>query len=67
VETRERRLPRALGWALAGFLCIVILLETIALTVIAWFIAIPLAVAVPLIVAAIALVIVRGARRHAGR
>ena len=67
VEQRDRGLSKTAGWALAGFLCIVILLETLALTVIAWFISTPLAVAVPLVVAAIALLIVRDARRQAGR
>jgi len=56
-----------LGWSLAGFLCLVILLETVALTVIAVFIAIPLAIAVPFVVAALALLIVWDARRHARR
>jgi Flp pilus assembly protein TadB len=66
VEER-RTVGRALGWTLAGFLCIVILLETIALTVIAVFVSVPLAIAVPFVVAAIALLIVRDARRHARR
>ena len=56
-----------LGWSLAGFLCLVILLETVALTVIAVFIAVPLAIAVPFVVAALALLIVWDARRHARR
>ena len=67
MEQHTRSLPRALGWTLAGFLCLVILLETIALTVIAVFISVPLAIAVPIVVAALALLIVRDARRHARR
>jgi hypothetical protein len=56
-------LPTVLGWTLAGFLGLVILLETVALTVMAVFISVPLAVAVPIVVAAGALLIVRNARR----
>ena len=67
VEENGRSVPRTLGWTLAGFLCLVILIETIALTVIAVFISVPLAIAVPLVVAAIAVLIVRDARRHARR
>ena len=61
------RVPTALGWTLAGFLCLVIVLETVALTVIAVFISVPLAIAGPFVVAALALLIVRDARRHARR
>jgi len=66
VEER-RSVPKALGWTLAGFLCLVIVLETVALTVIAVFISVPLAIAGPFVVAALALLIVRDARRHARR
>jgi Flp pilus assembly protein TadB len=67
VEEQTGSVPRALGWALAGLLCIVILIETVALTVMAVFVAIPLAIAVPLVVAAIAVLIVWDARRSARR
>jgi hypothetical protein len=52
-----------LGWTLAGFLGLVILLETVALTVMAVFVSVPLAIAVPILVAVAALLIVRFARR----
>ena len=52
-----------LGWTLAGFLGLVIVLETVALTVMAVFVSVPLAIAVPIVVAAAALLIVRFARR----
>ncbi len=60
-------MTRGLGWTLAGFLGLVIVLETIALTVIAVFIAVPVAIAVPFVVTALALLIVWDARRHARR
>ncbi|UOY00248.1 hypothetical protein [Blastococcus sp. PRF04-17] len=63
----RRSVSRGLGWLLAGFLCLVILLETVALTVIAVFISLPLAIAVPFVVGALALLIVWDARRHARR
>jgi hypothetical protein len=56
-------LATVLGWTLAGLLALVVLLETLALTVMAVFISIPLAIAVPIVVAAVALLIVRYARR----
>ena len=63
VEREPRTLPTVLGWTLAGFLGLLIVLETVALTVMAVFISVPLAIAVPVVVAAVALLIVRYARR----
>jgi hypothetical protein len=63
VDREPLTLPTVLGWTLAGFLGLVIVLETVALTLMAVFFSVPLAVAVPIVVAAIALAIVRYARR----
>ena len=63
VDQGPRTLPTVLGWTLAAFLGLVIVLETVALTVMAVFVSVPLAIAVPILVAAIALLIVRYARR----
>jgi hypothetical protein len=63
VDRERRTLPTVLGWSLVGFLGLVILLETVTLTVMAVFISVPLAIAVPIVVAAIALLIARSARR----
>ena len=63
MEREPRTLPTVLGWTLAGFLGLVILLETVALTVMAVFVSVPLAIAAPLLVAGIVLLIVRYSRR----
>ena len=63
MDRESRTLPTVLGWTLAGFLGLVILLETVALTLMAVFISVPLAIAVPIVVAAAAVGIVRYARR----
>jgi hypothetical protein len=67
VEREPWTAGSVLGWVLVGVLCLLIVLETLALTVIAVFFSVPLAIAVPLVVAAIGLLIVRDARRSAQR
>ena len=63
MDRETRTLPTVLGWTLAGFLGLVIVLETVALTVMAVFVSVPLAIAVPIVVAVVVLLVARFARR----
>jgi Flp pilus assembly protein TadB len=63
MDRDERTLLSGLGWLTVGLLGVVVLVETVVLTIVAAFISVPLAIAVPCAVAVVFVLVGRSARR----